>query len=296
MGRYGLGNMLFPWARCYLWCKDHNIPMIAPRWTQIRVGPYLRRERDKRNYQLLFHHTGYIAGLKRLWLLVTAQKISEGDKDAAFHKVSSGNTVIVFQGMEDLFRPILARSEEVKHELRRITRRRFLPHQTVSAPFIGIHVRLGDFSELETVGTYLNKVNVRLPLAWYSDILCRLRQELGFDARALVFSDGSAEELKALLALPGVTLCRRGAAVSDLLALSQAAVIIASGSTFSMWASYLGQVPTIWFPGQRRQLILGGGDTPFLEPEVALGGGFRTEFLTTVKKRWTVAVSAVPGC
>jgi len=69
----GLGNMLFPWADCYLWCKDHNAQMIAPFWAKLRIGPYLRREKDKRSYQRLFNTQDQISGFKRLFLLPTVQ-------------------------------------------------------------------------------------------------------------------------------------------------------------------------------------------------------------------------------
>jgi len=41
-----------------------------------------------------------------------------------------------------------------------------------------------------------------------------------------------------------------------MIALSTAKVLVSSASTFSMWASFLGQMPTIWFPGQLRQKLL----------------------------------------
>ena len=41
-----------------------------------------------------------------------------------------------------------------------------------------------------------------------------------------------------------------------MLALSTCKVLISSASTFSMWASFLGQMPTIWFPGQMGQKLL----------------------------------------
>ena len=38
-----------------------------------------------------------------------------------------------------------------------------------------------------------------------------------------------------------------------MIALSRAPVLVASASTFSMWASHLGRMPVVWFPGQLRQ-------------------------------------------
>ena len=44
--------------------------------------------------------------------------------------------------------------------------------------------------------------------------------------------------------------------ISDMIGLSQSKLLIASASTFSMWASFLGQNHTIWFPGQMRQNLI----------------------------------------
>ncbi len=46
--------------------------------------------------------------------------------------------------------------------------------------------------------------------------------------------------------------CQRrdtGSAIGDMLLLSRAEVFLASGSSFSAWASFLGQMPTLTHPG-----------------------------------------------
>jgi hypothetical protein len=47
-----------------------------------------------------------------------------------------------------------------------------------------------------------------------------------------------------------------GSGLGDMLGLSRSRLLIASGSTFSMWGRYLGQVPTIWHPGKLLQHVL----------------------------------------
>jgi hypothetical protein len=76
--RAGLGNMLFPWARCFLWCRDNEAAMLAPRWFKLRVGPYVRRESDKRRYDRLFRRDGYVHGVRRATILARAEVIAEG--------------------------------------------------------------------------------------------------------------------------------------------------------------------------------------------------------------------------
>jgi hypothetical protein len=129
-------------------------------------------------------------------------------------------------------------------------------------------------------------VNVQLPLEWYGAVLQDLRRALGFQAQAFVFSDGREEELADLLALPKITLRRGGQAITDMLMLARARCMIASGSTFSMWASFLGQVPCVWYPGQRRQLLVSQDGNGTMEPEAEGGHGFPDEFVEAVRGRW----------
>jgi len=47
-----------------------------------------------------------------------------------------------------------------------------------------------------------------------------------------------------------------GGAISEMIALIRCRVLVSFASTFSMWASFLGQTPTIWFSGQMRQKLI----------------------------------------
>ena len=61
-----------------------------------------------------------------------------------------------------------------------------------------------------------------------------------------VFSDGDETELASILAIEGVSLLRGATDVDDLLALAQARLLVGSNSTFSRWAAFLGNMPSIW--------------------------------------------------
>ena len=287
---HGLGNMLFPWARCYLWCKDHGLQTIAPFWTKIRIGPYLRREKDKRNYQRFFDHSGYISGLRRLVLLATLRRVPEDLREQMLNSPDEAKTIVVFTGMKGWFKPMKSRQAEVLAELKRITKPVYLNMDLSGTEFIGIHVRRGDFS-IPTSSQALQegKHNYQMPLEWYISALKLIRAGLGFEAKAFIFSDGSETELQDLLNLRNVSLFRGGSAITDLLALSQACGMIASGSSFSMWASFLGQVPCVWYPGQRRQYVIGSDDEATLEPELEAGAALPDRFLAVIWQRWQYA-------
>ena len=104
-----------------------------------------------------------------------------------------------------------------------------------------ISLAVSDASALRTTS------NVQLPVEWYRDILLSIRRQAGLNLRAQVFSDGDVESLRPLLGLPNVSLARPHSALYDILSLSRAAALISSGSGFSMWAAYLGQIPRICF-------------------------------------------------
>ena len=173
--------------------------------------------------------------------------------------------VVRFSGLGDYFAPFIGRAGLVSAELRRITRPNLVP-KPAEAAFIGVHVRLGDFPR-----------SWRQPLDWYRDAVVRTRADLGRRLRVRVYSDGRADELQPLLSHPGVEYVQGRTAITDLLDVSQASAIVASSSTFSMWGAFLGEVPTIWYPGRMWQSatqdpqlqVEWGGDTPLPESFVS---------------------------
>jgi hypothetical protein len=259
----GLGNMLFPWARAVLSTKRNGFKLIEPTWPQLKLGPLLRRERDARHYGDLFESSyGSVQGMARIKVLLKHRRVVEADLERA-----KDGDVVMFSGMTGYFEPILHDYEIVRDELYRISREQqragLLSNHSDS---ICVHVRCGDFSigaskELIAAG----RTNVRIPIDWYCDVVTGLREVLGSSTRIQVFSDGSDEELAPLLSLRDCTRVSFGSALADLLALSKGKFLVASGSTFSMWASYLGRMPVFWYPGQRRQRLY---SAEYMEPEV----------------------------
>ena len=63
-----------------------------------------------------------------------------------------------------------------------------------------------------------------------------------------LFSDGTVGELAPFLQLSNVRRLTFGNPLADLLAMSRSSLLVCNGSTFSAWAAYLGNMPTIWFP------------------------------------------------
>ena len=278
--RAGLGNMLFPWADCHLWCRDNNREMIAPSWRKIRIGPLLRGERDMREYHRLFDRTGQIGGWSKWLRLLMSRKVRfTGTLDVM---TCPGETVVVFDDL-DCFPRLAGRHRELREGLYRMTRSRYLPDQARRRPYVGIHVRLGDY--LPPDAPTRPGSHYRLELPWYGEALREIRRIAGYGVEAVLFSDGTDEELRELLSVENVTRSPHRAAVTDLLALAEAGVIIASRSTFSMWGSFLGQVPAVWHPGSRIRSVVEAGEPGGLEPEWSPGRHLPELFSQTVRER-----------
>ncbi|MBI4954890.1 MAG: alpha-1,2-fucosyltransferase [Myxococcales bacterium] len=278
----GLGNTLFPWARMVVTARRHDLLPIWPTWPQIKVGPLLRGERDARLYIDLFKRPGgYVGGGRKLSALLRGKSIDEDSFLA--RPVRRERAVVVFEGMRDRFATILQEHRLVRQELLRITRARHLSGVTGGVcGQIAVHVRRGDFPdpaprEPREVGS-----DCQLPLDWYVHVVRALRQASGRpNAPVAVFSDGSDGDLAGLLALPATRRVSFGASVADLLAMSTAQALVASASSFSAWASYLGRCPTVWFPSRLKQRVF--YDHPDAEVECDEGQQLPESFLRTIE-------------
>jgi hypothetical protein len=234
--------------------------MLRPHWAQPRVGPLLRGGIDYRCYKNqilllgLFQARAHeIGGWKRRWIEKAATSTTESEKLNLSDFSHSRDVLIEFEGDRGQFEVLRGWDQFLLHEIRAMTKERWLAvAERKGAVPIGINVRLGrDFKKARTSADYFIKGATRTPLSWFIKSLRITREALGYCARAYVLSDGTAKQLGQLLSEENVLFVRPGCAISDLLILSRAEVLLASGgSSFSAWASFLGQMPTISHPGQ----------------------------------------------
>jgi len=150
--------------------------------------------------------------------------------------------VIVFSGMEGGMHPFVRYQAYLKKRLRDITNVKYLCAACGSEPFVGVHIRRGDFcaSTLKTSNEWFVRATHRA-----------LEHD---DAKGIklirVFSDGYPSELKFMQSAfndKRVEIMPKNAPIHDLHYLSNATVLVASPhSTFSMWAVFLGQMPSVW--------------------------------------------------
>jgi hypothetical protein len=253
---HGFGNRLFPWARARLCCTRTGGRMLAPAWARLAVGPALRGGVDLTNYRQRFMLHGVlrpryddVRGLRRWWLLTRGPHLSE--RDLARAPVDR-DVVVRFAGYERYFGPLAGHAAELHAELRRIAAPSVLAsvHRMRDVP-IAMHVRCGpDFPRHQGTGARLGPGEMT-PLSWFVRTLRAIRRAVGSDVPACLFTDGSVSEVRDLAVEPAVLPVRHGSALADLLRLSRARVLLASGSSsFGAWASFLGGMPTASHPGQ----------------------------------------------
>jgi hypothetical protein len=230
-GGPGLGNLFFPYARALLLAKEHNYALINPSWATFKLGPFLRRERDARLYLKIFKPRG-VSGLRKTFLLLTRRKVTEGP--AAKGNVTPGSIVLT-HGLGDYFKDIVHEREYISESFRDMLRLQDTARiRAFGALGIGVHVRMGDFGQHQ-----------RMPLSWYVAMIRKIRLVTGVEVPVAVASDGNDAELAELLRLPGVRRLNSNAVV-DMFSLAQSRIILASNSTFSAWAAFLGHVPILW--------------------------------------------------
>ena len=239
LGGPGLGNLLMFYAQAIIYAHEHDAQIIHPTWPSIKFGPYIRHEKDKRFYGDLFRsRDDEISGLRKILLLLFSRK-----NIIMFDKYYGTMTETGLLGRE---KAAVIRSHLIKHNAH--------PEYTRNINnSIAVHVRLGDFFRVNEKALKNKAENSSTPVYWYANTITKIRKALGKNIEACVFSDGTDEELKTLLALDNCKRVFCGNALNDILTIATAPVLIASGSTFSNWARYLGNMSAIFFPGQLRE-------------------------------------------
>lgn len=232
----GLGNLLFPIARALIGQEELGGTFVMPTLRQIKIGPILRRERDKRTYGEVFQHRdGYEM---RRWLDARlARTVDEGSP------LSSGRLTRCYQGLGRQFHDLDGHSAMVRRFLERRSR--------VPVPSdrfdVAIHVRLGDFTA--PVADAANQ-NARIPLDWYRDAVALALKTLGrSNVRGVLFTDEDPGRVIEELGLADFLPEPPGNALTSMLALGRTDILIGSRSSFSLWGRYLGAQAAIWPAG-----------------------------------------------
>ena len=245
----GLGNCLFAYCRAVLLAEREGRRVIAPSWRSLPINARLRGDGSIRHYHRMFRpHRDELAGAAKAATLAALLPFAE-------HRLARADSappvtrrpLIVLRSDDFSFTDLQPHRAALRRRLLEIMRHPPLePIAWGGAPYVAVHVRLGDFDPApmgvpDTRGT----PNTRLPLDWYLAVIRRLHA-LRPDLPVRIFSDGSDAELAPLFAFDHVSRARSVDDANELLAMAGAALLVGSHSTFSRWAVFLGNMPAIW--------------------------------------------------
>ena len=233
----GLGNLLFPIARAIGGVETHGGTLVYPTMTQVKLGTLLRRERDGRFYSDIFRRRTMAEW--HTWLAANrANTVHEHDviDDAQ-------SCALRYKGLGDYFLSLASHQAPIAQWIARNARLK----GAILQPFdIGIHVRMADFIDDDGVETGFN---VRQSWDWYMQALDQARRNCGSNnAGVTIFTDVDPQLVVQNLGLQSssIRLDPSSNAITAMLNLAKARVIVTSRSTFSMWARFLGDGKAIW--------------------------------------------------
>lgn len=233
LSRTGIGNKLFIWAQGFVFSQVNNCKHITLGWTKFHIGPILRGENSLRLYLdyvhplKSFYHSFlllFYSIYKKKIMLKQDDCINLRQKDCiyTFHTLPSSDNY--FFNLSPFRQNIKASLYE--YLSKSITKR----IEQYEKPFIGVHIRLGDYKWngiVTPIQYYINNINI-------------IRATVGKDLPVTIFTDGKKEEIADILALPYVTLAKDDKDIVHLLLLSQSKIIIMTSiSTFGQWAGFL---------------------------------------------------------
>ena len=268
----GLGNELVPWARAYLMAEVLGARCLPPAFGL-----------NARGYHRLFGTPRWDFAWHRV-MRATLPCVHFGEAEFELHGGMDAATAFTrFADAQHLRqrRPLLVTTDGMWGGFQHVDKAREFVRGTLyrsrlaarnaaalssrldpAKLTVAMHVRLGDFEASTTDMTaYRGRFNCALPLSWFTNIGRQLQSAMGGRVQFQLFSDGSAEQLAPLRELlnPVSTACDGPAAASDLLALSQADLLVCSVSSYSVWAALLSSSPYLWFAPQMHRHTAGFG-------------------------------------
>lgn len=261
VGGAGIGNCFFAYFHAAMAAEAVGARMLAPTWANLGLGSFLRGDRTHRRYAaMLTHHPDELHGAKKLLALVRfwfgRREAVAGTGDPVFSSdLERGLRIVRLDGCR--FGTLVAHRAAIRRRLLQI-----LAVPPVEEPHWGrgdyaaLHVRLGDFAAAVSPGD-LSSVNTRLPMTWYLRCIDHVRSAYP-GLPILIFSDGHDAELAPLTAIEGVRLMRGRNDIDELLAMASARLLVGSNSTFSQWAAFLGDMPTIWASEPAERMVSDG--------------------------------------
>ena len=236
----GLANHLFPMYRAFQKSRQTNGTFLFPPMVQVKIGPIIRREHDKRIYCNLFQRRS-INELIKLKVLVSSNKFDESNYDL----LDMGKDgVITYKGIEGNHSSIEKyyffkffnnefREDFVNMLMERTKNKARLSSElnNIRKDDICVHIRRGDFPD-------------KLSDEWYIKSINYVNQEFP-GSKIRIFTDDKSSLGDNVLSIKNISVDSSFNAWHALIKMSAHGTILASKSTFAMWSAFIGNQKVI---------------------------------------------------
>lgn len=237
----GLGNRLFPFARAVLAANANpNYRMIHPRFFNLRMATLLKGGVPMKNL------------LRKTFLFDNFCRLPEEPYYAS-------RDTVIFSGDGDHFRDIAGAAADIRKTLStrmkpRVYYQQMVLPQLPARPFVGVNIRLGnDFKTAHSRDDFRRLGGVKTPLKWFVNSISQINEHFPDKFNFVCVSDGDLTKYEGgfFARTPNLSILQTKYAITDLMALSNASFILASGgSSFSAWAAYLAECSCASISGQ----------------------------------------------
>ena len=119
-----------------------------------------------------------------------------------------------------------------------------------------VQIRMDDFKKVSLEQLKQGEDNVRIPLEWFENIIKQIRKIVNKNVKVYLMSDGSDRALQSIFKLGNVERFDLDNSICNILAMAKAKLMVVSGSTYSLWARFLGQMSSIAFKNQYKEKVL----------------------------------------
>lgn len=250
--RAGLGNKILVWANALVFAEVHKLPLVTTNWLTIFIGPLLRREKSLRLYSGYFNEDSIF----KKFNVQILSRIKKVQMNPEKFDLEENAQVIIFNKVMfwmHFFDNIRDHRNFVKESFYgRLVKRNIINKVgRMKTPEIGIHIRMGDFSNIKAEDKFKwdESTLERTPLTYFVEVIRFIREVAGKNIKVTVFSDGTKEELKEILMIEEVTLMEGNRDIEDLILLAKSKLIVTSASsTFGLLAGYFSDAVLIHHP------------------------------------------------
>lgn len=253
--RGGLGNKIFVWCYGLVFSQRNNCEHHTSKWAVLHFGPMVRGEQSFRIYLGSFKEDSLVKKVRLKLYKAQEEKILY-DKDIellvndkltnikyTFYKVGDN-----WHTVYHLIKPY---RDLIKKELyRKLTARVLKKIEGHKAPWIGVHIRRGDFKPPKSEeGLTIKSIAIQTSNHYFISVIDRIRKFVNLNIPVTIFSDGKPKELENILSLPNVSMAKDDLDIVHMLLLSRSKIIVISeGSTFGGWSAYLSEAVIIRNP------------------------------------------------